>query len=74
MKGSNDSEYLCAAHKTAMNCSAIDYMIHNLDQSTSILLSVKNYINRGIAPETKNLDTLVRRLYRLFSHTYHFHL
>lgn len=73
MKGSADSEYLCAAHKSAMNCSAIDYMVHNLDQSTSILLNIKNYSSRVSLTETKNLDTIVRRLYRLFSHTYHFH-
>lgn len=46
MKGSSDSEYLCAAHKNAINCSAIDYMVHNLDQSTSILLNIKNYSSR----------------------------
>lgn len=74
MKGSSDSEYLCAAHKNAMNCSAIDYMVHNLDQSTSILLNIKNYSSRVSLTETKNLDTIVRRLYRLFSHAYHFHL
>lgn len=56
-----------------MNCSAIDYMIHNLDQSTSVLLNIKNYASRVSLTETKNLDTIVRRLYRLFSHTYHFH-
>ena len=73
MKGSNDSEYLCAAHKSPVNCSAIDYMVHNLDQSTSILLNIKNYSSRVSISETKNLDTIVRRLYRLFSHTYYFH-
>lgn len=73
MKGSKDSEYRCAAHKAPMDCSAIDYMTHNLDQSTSILLNIKNYANRASISETKHLDTIVRRLYRLFSHTYHFH-
>jgi hypothetical protein len=48
-------------------------MIHNLDQSTSILLNIKNYSSRVTLTETKNLDTIIRRLYRLFSHTYHFH-
>lgn len=46
MKGSADSEFLCAAHKVANNCSAIDYMIHNLDQATSILLNIKNFQSR----------------------------
>jgi hypothetical protein len=65
--------YLCAAHKTALECSAYEYMIHNLDQSTSILQNVKNYSSRVSIPEVKNLDTIVRRLYRLFSHTYYHH-
>lgn len=47
MKGSQDNEYLCAAHKNPINCSAIDYMVHNLDQSTSVLLNTKNYPNRA---------------------------
>ena len=48
-------------------------MIHNLDQATSILLNIKNYSSRVSINETKSLDTIVRRLYRLFAHTYHFH-
>jgi hypothetical protein len=73
MKGSAESEFLCAAHKTATSCSAIDYMVHNLDQATSILLNIKNFQSRVSITETKSLDTIVRRLYRLFAHTYHFH-
>lgn len=73
MKGSPDSEFLCAAHKTATSCAAIDYMTHNLDQATSILLNIKNFSSRVSINETKSLDTIVRRLYRLFAHTYHFH-
>ena len=46
MKGSAESEFLCAAHKTANSCTAIDYMMHNLDQSTSILLNLKNFQSR----------------------------
>lgn len=73
MKGSDECMYLCAAHKTAQECSAFDYMVHNLDQSTSILQNVKNFSSRVSIPEVKNLDTIVRRLYRLFSHTYYHH-
>ena len=73
MKGSSDSEFLCAAHKTPIYCTAIDYMVHNLDQATSILLNIKNFNSRVSISDTKSLDTIVRRLYRLFSHTYHFH-
>ena len=31
MKATDDWLFLCAAHKKAQECSAIDYMIHNLD-------------------------------------------
>jgi hypothetical protein len=48
-------------------------MVHNLDQATSILLNIKNFQSRVSITETKSLDTIVRRLYRLFAHTYHFH-
>jgi len=73
MKGPDECMYLCAAHKTAMECSAYEYMIHNLDHSTAILQNVKNFSSRVSIPEVKNLDTIVRRLYRLFSHAYYHH-
>lgn len=73
MRGTPDSEFLCASHKTATSCSAIEYMVHNLDQATSILLNIKNFSSRVSIHETKSLDTIIRRLYRLFAHTYHFH-
>ncbi|KAM3142104.1 hypothetical protein pb186bvf_005758 [Paramecium bursaria] len=76
MKATEDWLYLCAAHKKAQECSAIDYMIHNLDQSTSILSNIKNYPSRvqiNQANATNNFSFIVRRLYRLFSHTYYNH-
>ncbi|CAD8132428.1 unnamed protein product [Paramecium pentaurelia] len=76
MKATEDWLYLCAAHKKAQECSAIDYMIHNLDQSTSILTNIKTYPSRvSINPQnaTNNFAFIVRRLYRLFSHTYFNH-
>lgn len=48
-------------------------MIHNLDHSTAILQNNKTYNSRVSIAEVKNLDTIVRRLYRLFSHTYYHH-
>jgi len=58
-------------------------MIHNLDQCTSILLNSKNYQSRYSkffiprvsipSQEAKNLEPIVRRLYRLFTHTYYNH-
>ncbi|EGR32025.1 mps one binder kinase activator-like 3, putative [Ichthyophthirius multifiliis] len=75
MKAADDWLYLCAAHKNAQECSAIDYMIHNLDQSTSILQNIKNYDSRVKISQSgvKNLAPIVRRLYRLFAHTYFNH-
>jgi hypothetical protein len=73
MKGSEDTEFLCTAHKTALNCSAMDYMCHNLDQATSILLNNKTFSDRTNIGDTKSLDTLYRRLFRIFSHTYFYH-
>ena len=51
-------------------------MIHNLDQSTSILQNMKS-LNNGVtisANSIKTIEPIVRRLYRLFSHTYFNHL
>eukprot|EP01016_Furgasonia_blochmanni_P019975 TRINITY_DN2223_c0_g1_i4.p1 TRINITY_DN2223_c0_g1~~TRINITY_DN2223_c0_g1_i4.p1 ORF type:complete len:263 (-),score=15.00 TRINITY_DN2223_c0_g1_i4:171-959(-) len=75
MKATEDWLYRCAVHKSPQECSAIDYMIHNLDQATSILQNVKIYSSRVSIPPSavKNLGPIVRRLYRLFSHTYFNH-
>jgi hypothetical protein len=48
-------------------------MAHNLDQATSILLNSKSFLNRTNIGDTKSLDTVFRRLWRIFSHTYFFH-
>jgi hypothetical protein len=71
----NDWLYLCAAHKKEQECSAIDYMTHNLDWATSTLQNVKNFNSRvSISSNSvKILNTLVRRLYRLFSHCFYSH-
>lgn len=58
-----------------MKCSAIDYMIHNLDQMTATLNDPKLFSSRIsiVKSSVKNLENIVRRLYRYFSHTYHHH-
>lgn len=50
-------------------------MTHNLDFATSVLQNVKNFNSRiSIPPSSvKMLGTVVRRLYRLFSHCYYNH-
>ena len=37
MTANQDFIFICAAHKGAENCSAIDYMIHTLDNATAII-------------------------------------
>ena len=67
--------FVCAAHHKPRRCCAIDYMIHNCDQATSILNNNKLYSSRiSINQDSvKNFPLLVRRLYRLFSHGYFHH-
>jgi hypothetical protein len=75
MKATDDWLYLCAVHRETQECSAIDYMIHNLDQMTSTLNSSKLFSSRVSINKTsvKSLENIVRRLYRYFSHTYYHH-
>ena len=75
MKATDEWLYLCASHKSPQECSAIDYMIHSLDHSTAIVHNTKNFNSRVSIPQTgtKLLLSIVRRLYRLFTHTYFHH-
>lgn len=75
MKATDDWLYLCASHKTPQECSAIDYMMHTLDHATSLMQNNKNFNSRVSIPPTsiKYLTSIVRRLYRLFTHTYFHH-
>ncbi|GAA5881192.1 hypothetical protein JCM16303_004837 [Sporobolomyces ruberrimus] len=81
--------YLCVAHQTppSVPCSALSYISHVLDGSSSLLTSLKYFPSRinlddnggggggGSGGEkTKSLlSTVARRLYRCFSHTYIHH-
>jgi hypothetical protein len=75
MKATDEWLYLCASHKQPQECSAIDYMIHSLDHATAIMHNTKNFNSRVSIPaaSTKHLLSIVRRLYRLFLHTYFHH-
>ncbi len=76
MKATDEWLYLCASHKAPQECSAIDYMIHSLDHATGIIHNNKNFNSRVSIPaaSTKHLFSIVRRLYRLFTHTYFHHM
>ena len=67
--------YLCAAHSEPSSCSAIDYILHTLESSSTLLNS------DSIGPKALNLtpaqdkmcQNLSRRLYRIFAHAYFQH-
>ena len=75
MKATEEWLYLCACHPTTQECPAIDYMIHTLDYAASLLTNTKYFPSRTSIPpgSSKHMVSLVRRLYRLFAHTYYNH-
>lgn len=68
-------EFRCAAHSPPKQCSAMDYMLHTLDNVTLILNSPKVYTERNKPSKSchRDLETLDRRLYRLFAHAFFHH-
>lgn len=78
MKATDDWLYLCShpPNNVTNECCAIDYMIHNIDQFTSTLNNSKYFSSRVAIPSSslKHLESIVRRLYRVFSHTYFHHM
>ena len=69
--------YLCAAHATVNEheCCAIDYITHTLDGATALLNSTRYFPSRLSIADTslKHFTSIVRRLYRIFAHTYFHH-
>ena len=74
MRVDNES-YKCTVHDKWRDCSAMDYMIHNLDNHTEIILNNKNYFNKvkGEVPTNKSLYQIIRRINRIFSHAMLYH-
>ena len=70
MKATEDWLYLCASHDFPQEWSAMDYMIHNLEYSTRLI-----HNSKVSAPgsSTKYLLSIVRRIYRFFTHWYFHH-
>lgn len=67
--------FLCAAHKSPKECSAIDYTRHTLDGAANLLNNSKYFPSRvslKLASVTK-LGSISRRIYRIFSHAYYHH-
>ena len=84
MKANGDWLYKCASHDVPQEvsfplphpqCSAIDYMIHTLEHSTRIVNDQSKFKNRMKIPasSTKHLFSIMRRIYRFFTHCYFNH-
>uniref|UniRef100_A0A6U4PZ83 Uncharacterized protein n=2 Tax=Hemiselmis andersenii TaxID=464988 RepID=A0A6U4PZ83_HEMAN len=75
MKATDEWMYLCAAHKQPQECSAMDYIIHTLDGTCSLLTSAKWFPSRSHIPDSslKYFQSIARRLYRILSHTFFHH-
>lgn len=67
--------FLCAAHKSPKECSAIDYTRHTLDGAAILLNSTKYFPSRVSLrqPSVTKLGSISRRIYRIFSHAYYHH-
>lgn len=74
MKVNNES-YKCTVHDKWRDCCAIEYIIHNLDSSTEVILNLRHFFAKPNVSESavRNLEQIVRRLYRLFSHCFYYH-
>ncbi|GAM24918.1 hypothetical protein SAMD00019534_080930 [Acytostelium subglobosum LB1] len=78
MKATDDWLFLCAAHakQQTQDCCAIDYIVHMLDSTATLLNSDKHFPKRSIEisqESLKQLQSTVRRLYRLFAHAFFHH-
>jgi len=67
-------QYLCAVHEQPKECCAIDYMLHTLDNATSVLCS-RQFPSRLSVPagSVRHFGSIMRRLYRIFAHAYFEH-
>ncbi|RKP22074.1 Mob1/phocein [Rozella allomycis CSF55] len=71
----NDWLYLCASHPIPKECSALDYVVHTVDQAVSTLISSKIFPKRsGLDPNVKpHLENISRRILRIFRHAWSNH-
>ncbi|PWN52788.1 Mob1/phocein, partial [Violaceomyces palustris] len=70
-----DWMYLCASHGEEKQCCAIDYTIHTLDGTTSLLNSARHFPSRTYVPNTslRHFGSMARRLSRIFVHAWCYH-
>ena len=71
----SEFEFLCAAHKENRACCAIDYSVHTLEGTVSLLNSKKAFPNKLDIGREKmpQFSTMLRRLYRILAHMYFHH-
>lgn len=70
-----DSHYHCTVHPELRECCAIDYMCHNLDNATDLLLNMNIGFQVGKMSESEKSITsqILRRLYRMLAHAKQLH-
>eukprot|EP00696_Hemimastix_kukwesjijk_P007487 gnl/Hemi2/19469_TR6467_c0_g1_i1.p1 gnl/Hemi2/19469_TR6467_c0_g1~~gnl/Hemi2/19469_TR6467_c0_g1_i1.p1 ORF type:complete len:285 (-),score=24.51 gnl/Hemi2/19469_TR6467_c0_g1_i1:62-916(-) len=75
MKMQDTAVFLCAAHRGPLECSAIDYAVHTLDQTSALLNSSKWFPSRVTIPinSLRTFESVARRLYRVLGHAYFHH-
>lgn len=67
--------YLCAAHRSAKDCSAMDYCLHLLEGTSALIGNHELFPPRGPIPGSslQYLNSASRRLYRILAHAYFSH-
>merc|ERR1712070_53913 len=75
MNATDQWHYLCAAHKSPKECSAIDYALHTLEGTCAMLSSNKYFPDLSTVPaeSLKYFQSIARRLYRILAHAYFHH-
>lgn len=75
MKATDDWVFLCAAHKAPKECCAFEYIMHTMDNVNTLLTSSRVFPSRVsiTSNATQYFQSVARRLYRIFSHTYFHH-
>ncbi|KAJ1789111.1 MOB member 4, phocein [Coemansia sp. RSA 2399] len=69
----NDATFYCAGHGHPRPCSAIGYSVHTIDYAVHQLGSSSVGAADMTEMSMKHFQSMVRRLYRIFAHTYFHH-
>ena len=70
LMGLKNDSFKCTVHEEYQDCSAIDYITHNLDSATDILLNMSagQFLGKIEESERSHLNQILRRLYRILAH------